>query len=112
MKKIIYALAILTIPTIVVAQATSKDILRKSHVDKCKLEIKQKMGNANLSNEDIQTFCECNSDKLFSKFTVEEIQKMDQIMSKGTPQQKQEVNEKIMPIVMPCFADLQMKMKQ
>lgn len=111
MKKIFYAVALLAIPTLVVAQASTKDKLRKSQIDKCKLEIKEKMSQANIKAEDIQTFCECNADKIFSKFTVEEVQKMDDIMAKGSAQEKQAVNEKIMPVVMPCFADLQMKMK-
>lgn len=88
-----------------------KETAKKNYIDKCKKEFKAKMTNVKIADADLQEFCQCNAEKLLAKFTVEEVNKMDEIMAKGTVQQKQEVNEKITPVVMPCFSDLQTKIQ-
>lgn len=86
------------------------DDLKKSYSEKCKKEFRAKM-NVKIDDADLQQFCDCNADKLFAKFTAEEIKKMDDILLNGTTAQKQEVNDKITPVVMPCFNDIQTKIK-
>lgn len=110
MKKALLILGIFTIPFTISAQ-TQKDDAKKTYVEKCKKEFKSKMKDVKISDTDLQQFCECNADKLLSKFTVEEVKKMDEILMNGTAQEKQVVNEKITPIVMPCFNEVQSKMK-
>lgn len=109
MKKILLSLTFLTFAFAGFSQ--DKDAVRQKQINKCKSEFKQKMPDASISEKDISEFCTCNADKLLSKFTAEEIEKMDAIMATGSTSQKQAVSEKITPVIMPCFADLQSKMK-
>lgn len=110
MKKAIIFSFFFVLPVSLLAQ-DKKDDIKKSYVEKCKKEFKARIKDANISNNDIQQFCECNADKVFSKFTIEEIKKMDQILQTGSELEKKEVNDKITPIVMPCFTDIQSKMR-
>ncbi len=110
MKKVILFSFLFVLPVSLFAQ-DKKDDPKKSYVEKCKKEFKARMTGANVSNDDIQQFCECNADKIFSKFTLEEIKKMDQILQTGSELEKKEVNDKITPVLMPCFTDIQSKMR-
>lgn len=107
MKKLLLAGLMVSVPFFV--QADNED-LKKSYSDKCKKEFRSKM-NVQISDEDLQQFCDCNADKIFAKFTAEEIKKMDETLKNGTVAEKQAVNEKITPVVMPCFNDIQTKIK-
>lgn len=112
---IILSLLFISIHNVAISQAPpplpKSEVTKGSYIEKCKKEFRTKLKDVKVSNADLQEFCECNADKLFSKFTVDEIRRMDQIMSSGNDEQKRMVNEKIQPVVMPCFADFQTKIK-
>lgn len=110
MKKLLLVVTVFALPLTLAAQS-QKDEVKKTYVEKCKKEFKSKMKDVKISDANLQQFCECNADKLLSKFTVEEVKKMDEILMNGTAQEKQVVNEKITPVVMPCFNEVQSKMK-
>lgn len=109
MKKIFLSIAILSSATFAMAQ--SKSDVKAKLVTRCETEFKSKMASMpNVTSADITNFCSCNADKLLAKFTAEEVAKMEATMAGGSAAEKKDVSQKISPIIMPCFADLQAKM--
>lgn len=107
MKQILLITLIILFPFVLKAQGD----IKKTHIEKCKREFKSKMKDLKISDADIHQFCECNAERIFAKFTVEEVKKMDKILQTGTAAEKKEINDKITPIVLPCFTDIQNKIK-
>lgn len=82
---------------------------RDNHINTCVINFKEQMKGMNISDEVIKEFCACNTDTLMAKFSIEEIDEMDELLANGNEQQKAAIDQKLVPILKPCIDKFQNK---
>lgn len=84
---------------------TTTTVTKQSFIDSCIEDEMQGGINNPKTKAIIKDFCSCSADKMFDKYSAEEI---DKIMKEGDDA----LTEAMMPLIQPCLDDLQEKMSK
>ena len=110
MKKVIYLLALIAAPVLASAQDTDKDkeAAKTKMVTECMDNFKEQ-ATTDEAKAVFQDFCSCQAEGLIKQFSLKEIEEFEN--SENADQAKQqEIQAKVMPVIMPCMEELQKKM--
>lgn len=110
MKKVIYLLALIAAPVLASAQDTDKDkeAAKTKMIAECMNDLKEQTTTDELKVV-FQDFCTCQTENMLKQFSLKEIDEISNAKD-AEPAKQQEIQAKVMPVIMPCVEELQKKM--
>lgn len=113
MKKALYLLALAALPVFAHAQDASKnkEADKQKITAKCMEDAKDQLAGASEAQQaTFKEFCSCMGENLSKEYTYEQYEALEKDMDGADDAKKQEVSQKLLPLIMPCMEEMQKKM--
>lgn len=103
MKKTL-PIIVLSLSLFLLSFQTTKEAAKKNFIDKCVSEaLDDDEANDTKIKAVMTDFCKCAADKVFEKYSVEEVEELE----KGS---EDSMTQAMMPLIQPCINDMQNKL--
>ncbi len=110
MKKILLALAVVGFSaSFANAQEVKENPKLKADIAKCIDKVKEQMGDLGDKEDAVKNYCTCQTEGLMKALTEDEYNNLEKYMQ--DPEKQSALQEKLMPVIMPCLEELQKVMQ-